>query len=500
MNTITKTRTGEVVLGALLACGILSSVLYIASDFAGATLYPGYRYADQAFSELLALGSPVRAFMMPLMLAYNLLVLAFAVGVWRAADGKRSLKISDALLFVYGLASLSGPYVPMHVRGTGTGLTDVLHIVCTVAMVLATLLAFGFGAAGLGKRFRYFSIWTFAAVLGFGVLTGAMGGTRMAAGLPTPWMGLVERANIYSIMLWIAVLGIALLRARSLTGATGRAASAGEQVRTKKVTVFVGSPHRGGATYTAARKFVDAIESYGDVEGELVLMSDYQIGMCRGCKACFTFGEERCPVKDDRDVLLGKMADSDAVVFASPNYTFGASAVLKVFFERLGFVCHRPRFHDKIASSIVVQGIFRGSKVREYLEFAAGSFGFSTVKGSVIRTLEPMTGEAWRKMDNALAEQGRRLHARLLEPPHPSPSLFGLVMFRMSRTGVGMSGGACDRAYYQGKGWLESEYYYPVRLGPFKKVLGALVDWAVSRTSMFDVADEGEQRSLASTS
>ena len=47
----------------LLGCGFVSSVLYIALDILGTLRYPGYRYMDQEFSELMAAGSPVRPFM-----------------------------------------------------------------------------------------------------------------------------------------------------------------------------------------------------------------------------------------------------------------------------------------------------------------------------------------------------------------------------------------------------------------------------------------------------
>jgi hypothetical protein len=42
----------------------------------------------------------------------------------------------------------------------------------------------------------------------------------------------------------------------------------------KKATVLMGSPHKGGATYTAARKLLDDLESYGDIRGEIVALSD----------------------------------------------------------------------------------------------------------------------------------------------------------------------------------------------------------------------------------
>ena len=162
----------------------------------------------------------------------------------------------------------------------------------------------------------------------------------------------------------------------------------------KKVTVFVGSARRGGATHRAASEFLRNLESYGDVQGEIVFLSDYDIGVCHGCKSCTNRGEERCPLKDDRDVLIEKMMASDGVVFASPNYSFQVSAIMKIFLDRLAFLFHRPRFHGKTFTSIVVQGIGRGGRIVKYLEFVGGGLGFNVVKGSCIRTLEPMSANA----------------------------------------------------------------------------------------------------------
>jgi multimeric flavodoxin WrbA len=260
----------------------------------------------------------------------------------------------------------------------------------------------------------------------------------------------------------------------------------------KKVLALVGSGHRGGATYTAARKFIDDLEAFGDVEGEIAVLSDYDVGICRGCKTCFARGEERCPLRDDRDVLLRKMDDADAVVFASPNYSWQVSGLMKVFLDRIAFAFHRPRFHGKTATAIVVQGIMFGGRIRKYLDFVAGGLGFKTVKGSVIHTLEPMTEKALRQMDESLAGQARRFHRQLLRPAYPAPSLFGLMMFRMGRTGINLYAAKdeADWAYYRDHGWFGSDYYYPTHLGLAKRILGSLFDWAGAHTSAFKVAQE----------
>jgi multimeric flavodoxin WrbA len=251
----------------------------------------------------------------------------------------------------------------------------------------------------------------------------------------------------------------------------------------RTVTVFVGSAHKGGATTRAARRFLEGLESYGDVRGEIVVLSDYKVGVCRGCKACTNRGEEHCPLKDDRDALIEKMMTSDGVVFASPNYSFQVSAIMKILLDRLAFLFHRPRFHGKTFTSIVVQAIGGGAKIVKYLEFVGGGLGFNVVKGSCSRTLEPMTEAALARMEKTLAAQSRRFHARMMRPAYPVPSLLGLMMFRMARTGYRLSLGddMRDHVYFRDRGLFESDYYYPTRLGPLKKAAGALFDRVAAR-------------------
>jgi hypothetical protein len=203
----------------LLGCGIVSSVLYIAVDILGTLRYPGYRYTEQQFSELTAAGSPVRPLMIALnVIPYTLLVVAFAMGVWTSARPKRAGRITGAMLLGYAAFGMAGgavfPMKPREALAAGEGtLRNTMHIPATMVMSLFILLAMGFGATLLGKRFRYYSYATIAILIVFGVLTSLQAG-KMVADEPTPWMGLTERINIYATMLWVAVLAIGLLRAQ----------------------------------------------------------------------------------------------------------------------------------------------------------------------------------------------------------------------------------------------------------------------------------------------
>jgi multimeric flavodoxin WrbA len=241
--------------------------------------------------------------------------------------------------------------------------------------------------------------------------------------------------------------------------------------------VFVGSA-RKGHTYDAAAQFLSNLQSIGDVEGEVVRLSDYQIQTCRGCLVCFEKGEERCPLKDDRDVLIEKMKASDGVVFATPNYSFQVSALMKTFLDRLGFAFHRPQFYGKTFTSIVAQGIYGGNKIVDYLDFVGYGLGFNTVKGSCIVTCEPITAKQQRKTDRILEAQARRYHAQLEKPAYPAPSWLRLIVFRFARTKIRLEldDRSRDYRYYAEKGWLDSDFYYPARLGLLKKGAGKLFD------------------------
>jgi hypothetical membrane protein len=197
----------------LLVCGIVSSLLYVATTILGSMRWEGYSSTSQAISELSAIGAPSRPLVVPLFLTYSVLVIAFGVGVWGSAGRKRALRVTAGLLVGYGVLCLAGPFAPMHLRGAEATLTDTMHIILTIVTVLFILLTIGFGATAFGKRFRLYSIATILILLVFGALAG-LDGPRLAAQLPTPWLGVTERINVFGYLLWVVVLAMTLLRVR----------------------------------------------------------------------------------------------------------------------------------------------------------------------------------------------------------------------------------------------------------------------------------------------
>ena len=212
-HAASSVRSSPTLQSLLLIAGILSALVYIGTDLLAAFRYPGYSIADQAISELSATGAPTKGLWTAMMPAFGIFLLAFSAGVIRMSGQNRALRITGVLLVLVGLSGVLWWFFPMHQRGAEMTWTDVGHIVMAAASVVLILLFMGFGAFALGGRFRAYSLVTLATFVATAAVTFSWA-NRIAAGQPTPWLGVVERVMIYAYLIWIAVLAVVLMRRR----------------------------------------------------------------------------------------------------------------------------------------------------------------------------------------------------------------------------------------------------------------------------------------------
>ena len=197
---------------SLLACGVISSALYAVIDLLAGRSYDGYSFYSQTISDLGAVGAPKPVWLAPLFLTYCVLMVVFSITVMLYAR-RRNNRIANVgiLLLLYMIVGSGTSLFPMHVRGTATLADDMPHIIAGLTAMTVMLITMIVGSTALGKNFRRFSLITFASVIVFGALT-VPSGMKLAAGEPTPGMGLLERLAYYSMLVWIAGLSLALLR------------------------------------------------------------------------------------------------------------------------------------------------------------------------------------------------------------------------------------------------------------------------------------------------
>jgi len=116
---------------------------------------------------------------------------------------------------------------------------------------------------------------------------------------------------------------------------------------------IVGSPRRGGNTHTLVSRVLEGAED-GGATTDLVLLEEVTVNECDGCHACWTEGE--CTQGDDMNALYPRLAEADVIVFGTPVYWYGPTALMKAFLDRFVFFnCpeHRPQVRGTRAALVV---------------------------------------------------------------------------------------------------------------------------------------------------
>ena len=119
-----------------------------------------------------------------------------------------------------------------------------------------------------------------------------------------------------------------------------------------KAVGVVGSPRINGNTEILTKHTLEAIAEEG-LDTELITLAGLDIQPCNACMICRD--EERCSIEDDLFPLYTKIKEAEAVILASPVYFGSATALLKAFMDRTGYIGLRRRtFAGKVGGPLVV--------------------------------------------------------------------------------------------------------------------------------------------------
>jgi len=99
----------------------------------------------------------------------------------------------------------------------------------------------------------------------------------------------------------------------------------------KKVIGVVGSPRKKGNTHILVSRILEGAEAEG-VQTDIVLLGKLKIRECDGCHACWK--DKPCAKRNDMNDLYPKIEESDAIVFGTPVYWYGPTALMKGFIDR----------------------------------------------------------------------------------------------------------------------------------------------------------------------
>jgi hypothetical membrane protein len=205
---------------ALVFCGILAPIVYVAAVALGGFLRPDYNHVSQFISDLIASGAPNKRPLEWIFGLYNVLCIGFGLGIflpaWAALENpRRMIGLVGATILVlegvFGVVTLFFPEDPAGAQMTSTG---TMHIVLAGLCSLATMgsmLLLGLWFRG-GQSTRGMGIYSFISV-GFVFVTG--GFAAGAGASHSPVTGLMERLTIGGFMQWLFVTALGMSARRA---------------------------------------------------------------------------------------------------------------------------------------------------------------------------------------------------------------------------------------------------------------------------------------------
>jgi len=118
----------------------------------------------------------------------------------------------------------------------------------------------------------------------------------------------------------------------------------------KRILAVVGSPRRNGNTHILVSKIAEGAKA-NDAEVDELLLSDFTISECDGCHVCWK--TEECIKSDDMLAIYPKIIRSDVIIFGTPVYWYGPTALMKGFIDRFVFF-NCPKNREKIKGKSAV--------------------------------------------------------------------------------------------------------------------------------------------------
>jgi multimeric flavodoxin WrbA len=158
------------------------------------------------------------------------------------------------------------------------------------------------------------------------------------------------------------------------------------EIAMAKILAVVGSPRKGGNTDLLVSRMV-AGATAANAQVEVVRLGELQIRECDGCHACWK--GRPCSKQDDMLALYPKIAASEAIVFATPVYWYGPTALMKGFIDRFVYFngeANRPMIRGKRAAVAIVLEEAHEPTWRPVVEFFEKSLAYLEMKpaGTII--------------------------------------------------------------------------------------------------------------------
>lgn len=229
----------------------------------------------------------------------------------------------------------------------------------------------------------------------------------------------------------------------------------------KKVIILNGSLRKKN-THMLLKK-VEALLKTCEVE--FVNISDFELKPCIGCENCIRAGI--CPINDDADMILDKLAKADGIIIGTPVYLRQISGYLKMLIDRGCAWYHRSPLVGKpilFVSTTQVSGLKPTTRYLKDLSVQWGAISTGVIARNMFKLDEPVK-VVDLKVFNSYLEDDTKTNYR--------PTLKNVIEFNTQKV-LAVSVLPVDLAFWREKNYVDKPYFFSCRISIFKRCIGYL--------------------------
>jgi len=232
-----------------------------------------------------------------------------------------------------------------------------------------------------------------------------------------------------------------------------------------KILIIISSLRKKN-TFEAVKKLEETHKKYSEsVDYEYLFLKDLNFKQCNGCFLCISKGEDKCPHKDDRNMIIGKIESADCIVFACPNSVMNVNWLTKNLIDRFAYNLHRPMYFNKRFIMLVTSGNYMGAnQAMKALSLLAS--GGKIIGKLMLYTAPELSQKKLSKQDRVFHQKAEKIFHKLdKEYIHKVPfvNLFWFASFKALHN-VNKNTLSADYEFYKDK-----EYFIDIKLSSVQK-------------------------------
>jgi multimeric flavodoxin WrbA len=214
-----------------------------------------------------------------------------------------------------------------------------------------------------------------------------------------------------------------------------------------KILGVVGSPRKKGNTHILVSRILEGAAAEG-ANTETLFLRKMKIRECDGCHACWE--GKPCSERDDMNEAYSLISESIAIVFGTPVYWHGPTALMKAFIDRFVFFnCPENRAEVRGKQAIIAapyeeKGPEAAELLVEFFERSLAYLKMDLVGQILAPGAAPKGGRFWSGENRRPATGEERWPEAILAGGRPSRRL------RLCLPGPWRSSSSIHRAFWAG--------------------------------------------------